>query len=257
MSTPIGVRSARLGSDSSTPQDGSAKGIPDSSAPEMFSLAVAALRAELQTEEIDRTAFLHHISEQARQFTSADSTVIALRQSGPIVCVARAGAIGPPPGAAMDSRSGISGECLRRGKPLRCDDSEKDARVDAEVCRRLGIRSLVVVPVFEGREVAGLLEAFSSRPNAFQDPHVSMLEQLASLVEGSKWQTARDSVAPFRQDAPVLVKRDVESQRIADPSPGEQTRNWAEAFRLRPYQVVIVVLFLLLDVMTIYWWQSR
>ena len=36
--------------------------------------------------------------------------------------------------------SGFSGECIRTGKALRCDDSETDSRVEAAICRRLGVR---------------------------------------------------------------------------------------------------------------------
>jgi GAF domain-containing protein len=146
---------------------------------------------------------------------------------------------------------------MRQGRSLRCKDSETDARVDAEVCRKLGIRSLVVVPVFERRDVVGLIEVFSSRPNAFQNQHVAMLEQLASLTAEFRAQSARELASPA-QNSRVLSPREPGVPRIPDPMmPVERRGAWAKAFRLRPYQIAIALGFLVLDLVTVYWWRWR
>jgi len=258
MSTQFDLRTSRSGSDPLTAPKDSANAISDPGADDAFVRVVAALRAGLQSGSLNRNAFLNQVADQARQSTNADSAVLALRQSEMTVCVARSGPVGPPPGAQLDSRSGISGECLRQGRSLRCQDSETDARVDAEVCRKLGIRSLVVVPVFEGRDVVGLIEVFSSRPNAFQNQHVAMLEQLTSLIAELKAQSAREPVSPVAQNSPVLIKREQGVPRIPDPvMPVERRGTWAKAFSLRPYQIAIVIGFLVLDLVTVYFWRWR
>jgi TonB family protein len=76
----------------------------------------------------------------------------------------------------------MSGECLREGQTLRCDDTETDTRVDAEACRDLGLRSLAVAAVKEGDNVIGILEVFSPQPSTFTDRHMEVLRQLAELV---------------------------------------------------------------------------
>lgn len=258
MSTQFGLRTSRTAPDPLTAPQGSANSISDPGAGDAFVRVVAAMRAGLQSGAITRNAFPNQVADQARQFTNADSAVLALRQSAIIVCVARSGPIGPPPGAQMDSRSGISGECLRQGRSFRCKDSETDSRVDAEVCRSLGIRSLVVVPVFEGPDVVGLVEVFSSQPNAFQDQHLAMLEQLASLIADSKAQAATDPVPPIQRSSPVLIQREQGVPRIPDPVvPVKPRSRWAEAFSLRPYQIATVIGFLVLDFVTVYWWRWR
>src|SRR5205085_7376949 len=70
---------------------------------------------------------------------------------------------------------GLTGACLRAGTLLRCDDSEQDTRVDRQVCRALGIRSMVCVPVTAGQEVVGIFEIFSSQPNAFLNIETAVL----------------------------------------------------------------------------------
>ena len=81
------------------------------------------------------------------------------------ICQARAGDMAPDLGTKLETDSGISGQSLRTGCALLCDDANTDPRVDAEVCRRLGLRSLAVVPVGRRPNVSGVLEAFSALPS--------------------------------------------------------------------------------------------
>lgn len=256
MSTQFGLRASRFPQDPSAGKDAAANNTPDPAVADAFARAVAVLRLALPSAASDHPSFLHRVADEARQFTNADSAVIALRQSSTTVCVARSGPVGPPPGAALDSRSGISAECLREGRSLRCKDSETDPRVDGEVCRRLGIRSIAVVPVFEGSDVGGLVEVFSPRPYAFQDQHLSMLEQLAALVAECKASMPSASILSVTRDTSVLVRRDQEALPVPDRAAPLDTRSWwREAFNLRPYQIAIAIGFLILDLVTIYRWR--
>jgi len=131
---------------------------------------------------IEDEAVLRKIAEAALSATGAEGAALALRRDGAVVCVARAGEMAPPLGARLDDASGMSGECLREGQTLRCDDTETDTRVDAEACRELGLRSLAVAAVKEGDNVIGILEVFSPHPSTFTDRHMEVLRQLAELV---------------------------------------------------------------------------
>ena len=246
MANPLSLRKSRFDSDSLTATESSAFA---SSKSADFPGALTALNVQLQDKSCTRDVLLRQIANDAQYFTAADSAVVALGQPGRIVCLARSGSIGPALGAALDSRSGISGECIRQKSALRCEDSEKDPRVDAQVCRILGIRSLAVVPVFENGVAVGVLEVFSSQPNAFGDHHVSALEKLAELtsrVPGGATSAHPGSVASAQKHkeqspTPHFGAHDSRSQR------------WLEAFQLRPYQIAIVAGFVLLDLVTIYW----
>jgi len=65
---------------------------------------------------------------------------------------------------------------------MRCDDTESDARVDAAVCRALGVRSIVIFPIFYKDSSAGILEVLSDRPQAFDHVDLQLLPQLAELL---------------------------------------------------------------------------
>ena len=86
-----------------------------------------------------------------------------------MVCRASSGPDAPPVGARLQVGSGFSGECVKTGRLLRCDDTEIDSRVDRESCRALGIRSILAVPMRVGEKSIGILEVFSGQPNRFSD----------------------------------------------------------------------------------------
>jgi TonB family protein len=143
---------------------------------------LAELRTTISDGHFSSDAMLQHIVEAAQMVTCANGAAIAMRRDNLAICQARAGDMAPDLGTKLDTDSGISGQCLRTGGALRCDDTHNDARVDAEVCRRLGLRSLAVVPVGRKPAVSGVLEAFSGLPNAFHDTQVELLAELAELV---------------------------------------------------------------------------
>jgi TonB family protein len=130
-------------------------------------------------------SILAAIADAARALGGADGTAIALRTNDLIVCRARSGDMAPPLGVPLNTDSGISGECLRTASTLVCEDAATDERVDADACRSLGIRSLVVVPLRSRTGMIGILEAFSARPRAFQKEQIDALRSLAEIAENS------------------------------------------------------------------------
>jgi putative methionine-R-sulfoxide reductase with GAF domain len=130
----------------------------------------------------DLNAALRTISERARSLIRGTGAAIALVDNGPMMCRASVGSGGPPLGTRVNVDSGLSGECIRTGKPLRCDDSETDSRADAEACRRLGVRSILAAPIRYERESLGLMEVFSSQSFAFDEGDLAVLERLAQTV---------------------------------------------------------------------------
>ncbi|OLB21521.1 MAG: hypothetical protein AUH15_08885 [Acidobacteriales bacterium 13_2_20CM_55_8] len=130
----------------------------------------------------DLNAALRLISERARSLTRGTGAAIALAHHGSMMCRASVGSSAPALGSRLDINSGFSGECVRGGEALRCDDTEADSRVDIDRCRQLAIRSILASPIQYQREIIGLLEVFSTRPFAFDEGDVAVVERLAQTV---------------------------------------------------------------------------
>src|SRR4029077_773670 len=103
-------------------------------------------------------------------------------------------------GAELQVGSGFSGECVRTGKTLHCDDTETDTRVNKESCRALGIRSMIAVPLRASDEVLGIIEVFSSQPGALHETDISVLQRLAEITLASIIRRA-----PEQHSAPVTA----------------------------------------------------
>lgn len=144
--------------------------------------ASATMQYEFHSLGSDINSALRVISERARTLLRGTGAAIALIERGPMLCRASVGSGGPPLGTHVDVNSGFTGECIRAGKPLRCDDTETDSRVAAEICRRLGIRSIAAAPIRYEREVVGLVEVFSPNTFAFDEGDLAVLERLAQTA---------------------------------------------------------------------------
>ena len=133
----------------------------------------------------DLDAALQLLADRAQYITGANGAAIALRRTGKndMQCRASSGANVPELGALLSTEFGISGESVRTRKPLRCDDAERDPRVNREGCRQLGIASVVVMPVVNDDEVLGVFELFSGKVNAFGERDLSALQRLSEMVE--------------------------------------------------------------------------
>jgi TonB family protein len=124
---------------------------------------------------------LNEIAEQACLATGATGSAIFLARNGEMFCRAGSGTV-PALGARLEEGSRISQACVATRQIQRCDDARADPRADTEASRRLGLRSVIVLPLQRNGEMAGLLEAFSTRPSAFGERDQRTLEALARRV---------------------------------------------------------------------------
>src|ERR1043165_5192053 len=125
---------------------------------------------------------LQLVADRAVTLTGANGVAIALAEGGEIICRASSGTIAPDKQAKLNPNSGFSGACFRTGQIVRCDDTENDPRVNVNAARRLGTRSMVAVPLGGKDGPIGMIEAFSSKPYAFQDNSIRTLNLLAELI---------------------------------------------------------------------------
>jgi hypothetical protein len=180
-----------------------------------------AIQAELDEGAYSREGALQLIAERVLTLTRATGAAIALSEGEVMICRASAGSDAPPVGSRLQSTSGFSGECVRSGRSLRCDDSETDDRVDRESCRALGVRSIVAVPIRADGHVTGLIEIFSSQPYAFNPEDIAVLQRLSATVLSAAGHTV---AAPVQLPTVRVVQPEMPAARPqAEPSPDVMT----------------------------------
>jgi TonB family protein len=132
--------------------------------------------------EIALDVALYELLQQACTATLATSGAIGFCDCGEIVCRARTGESAPDLGVRLDQHSILAAACFETRDPQCCDDTETDPRVDAERCRRLGVRSILLVPILRVQELIGILEVLSPLPNAFGDKEAEVLRMFSQRV---------------------------------------------------------------------------
>jgi len=191
-------------------------------------------------------------TELARFLTGAEGVALALRTKGSMVCRARTGDPAPELGAPVNADSGISGECLRTGSVLICNDTANDPRVDPEVCRLLGMRSIAVAPVHSRAGVVGILEGFSTRPHAFGEEQMSSLSGLAAIAQAAYEREVR--ALPQELAAPPMPADETPPPVLTAENERSRAPIWAKLTDRRywiPAAGVAAVVLILS------WWLSR
>src|SRR5579863_6241522 len=141
-------------------------------------------RSLAEMAHLDLDAALQLLAERAQYITGATGAAIALRRGehNDMLCRASAGSNAPELGALLSMDYGLSGECVRTRQLLRCDDAERDPRVNYEVCHELGIASVVVMPILSRQQILGVFELLSGEPRAFKERDLSALVRLSAMV---------------------------------------------------------------------------
>jgi len=165
--------------------------------------------AEMAQRDLD--AALQLLADRAQYITGASGAAIALRRNGKndMLCRASTGSNAPGLGALLSTEFGLSGESVRTRQPLRCDDAERDARVNRDVCREMGIASVVVMPVVNDDEVLGVFELFSGKTHAFGARDVSAVQRLSEMVETAVRLAQATESLPERLKMPQVSEPDV------------------------------------------------
>lgn len=168
---------------------------------------------------------LNEIVEQACRLTGATGAAIVLERADAMVCRASSGGTAPQLGAAIDANAGLAGECLRNRRTQWCDDALFDHRADAEASMRVGVRSVVVMPLVRDNEIIGFFELFSSQPFAFGVRDERALEALAdrtldNLHRASLPIESEPAPAPMPELAPREMPQEVQ-EVFAQSEPSE------------------------------------
>ena len=153
---------------------------PDESHPDLARLLEANLLAGFPLDLALDLVF-NELVVRAAEATHASAAALALARGDEMVCRAATGHLAPDLGIPLNTRDGLSGACLQTRQPQLSVDTEFDPRVDPAISRRLGIRSILIVPVFDMNNAlfTGVLEVFSTSPAAFSNTDQKLLEGFA------------------------------------------------------------------------------
>lgn len=177
---------------------------------------------------------------------NATGVAIAIEDGDRIVCRARAGTSAPEIGTFLDHNSGISARCIREDASLAVYDTDLDARVNCDACRRLGIRSLAVAPLHHASRVTGFIEVFSNFPSSFDQECLRRLEAYAahaSAIRHRELPAARDFALEDQHLEDRSGKPICPPEFIGAPNSETKPSHWKWALVVAAFITLILVGF--------------
>ncbi|HKN78365.1 MAG TPA: sensor domain-containing diguanylate cyclase [Lysobacter sp.] len=154
-------------------------------------LEVIRTQTEIARLGHDLGSVMDLVAERTQQLTGADGAVVELAEDADMVYRAATGSATAHLGMRLARDNSLSGLCIAAGAPLNCVDSETDPRVNVEACRKIGLRSMIVVPLHHHNTVVGVLKVLSSRPNKFDDDDLHLLGLMSGLIAAAMFHATR------------------------------------------------------------------
>lgn len=143
---------------------------------------IIAAQEEIARLRLDEKAVMRLAAEKARDITDADGAVVEMVQGEEIYYHSAVGTLQDHEGTVFDLDGSLSGTAVSTRSVLRSDDTETDARVNKEISRATGTRSIIVAPlVYEDRVVA-LLKVVSRKAGEFDDLDAYSMRLIAGLI---------------------------------------------------------------------------
>lgn len=121
-------------------------------------LSVIQTQTAIAKLGLDINAVMTLVAEQVQLITHAKGAIVELAEEGDMVYRAVSNGANQFLGLRLKMGSSLSGLCIAQNTTLYCKDSETDERVDREACRRVGLRSMAVVPLIHCDEPIGVLK---------------------------------------------------------------------------------------------------
>jgi protein TonB len=223
---------------------------PDESHPDLARLLEENLLAGFPLDLALDLVF-NELVVRAAEATHASAAALALARGDEMVCRAATGHLAPDLGIPLNTRDGLSGACLQTRQPQLSVDTEFDPRVDPAISRRLGIRSILIVPVFDMNNalLTGVLEVFSTSPAAFSNTDQKLLEGFAeesarirqAAIELSQRRPAATAASPELIPPELIASKFIAPEFSASPLPARRSPSEAWTLVLGSLAILAII----------------
>jgi hypothetical protein len=143
--------------------------------------AIIQIQRRIAIGELDAENAIHVIANQTGKVADASGVAIGLIRGHQLVYRAGIGSAADFVGRHVAATLSVSAESVNR-EILRVENAQTDPRIEAAICRHLGAESLLIMPIYQGQSVAGVLEVLFSEAHVFQDREVRAYRLMAGLV---------------------------------------------------------------------------
>ena len=154
-------------------------------------LEIVKIQTEVVQQGLDLSGVMFLVALRAQQLSEASGAVVEIAEKDEMVYRAASGNTEKMLGYRNKAEGSLSGLCLKLGYPLICDNVETDDRVDKASCAKVGLKSMIVVPLKHDESSVGVLKVVSTQINAFEKVDIRILELMSDLIAAAMYNAAK------------------------------------------------------------------
>jgi GAF domain-containing protein len=148
-----------------------------------FTLAqVVETQHQIQARHLEMDNAMSLVAARVIEIAKAGGAAIGFLEGNKVRYRGVAGIMTLPAGTEVPRERALCVACLKTGQILRCADVNPEFLLDPDECRRRGIQAMIAVPVFHDGGVAGALELYYARTQAFTEQDVHSCQLMAGLI---------------------------------------------------------------------------
>lgn len=147
--------------------------------------AISRVQNSINVGGLNPQKIMALIVDETQALTGADGSVIEILEGDCAVSHYASGMGLSRLRTEMKLNGSLSGACLQQNKILLCHDTETDPRVNLELNRQIGVRSLIAAPIRHAGQNIGVLKVASRQPHRFNEEHVRALELVMNLLSAA------------------------------------------------------------------------
>jgi predicted DNA-binding protein (UPF0251 family)/putative methionine-R-sulfoxide reductase with GAF domain len=144
--------------------------------------AIVELQGSIGSGELDVDGAMDLIAVRARNVANATGIAIGLLKGDQLVYRAGSGSAASYVGQHVMATLCVSVHNTASSEILCVENAQTDKRIEAAICRQFGAQSLLILPIYHDRAVAGVLDVLFNEAHAFQHREVLTYRLMAALV---------------------------------------------------------------------------
>ena len=166
--------------------------------------AVLELQGLMAESELDVDRAMPLMADRARNVAQATGVAIAILQGDQLVYRAGSGSSAAYVGRRVTAILSVSRHTKSKAEILRVENAQRDGRIEAAICRQFGAESLLILPVYDNRNLVGVLEVIFSDAHSFQEQEVRTYRVMASLLGEVIGRAAQPQTQKAATEAPAI-----------------------------------------------------
>ena len=153
--------------------------------------AIMEVQRSVASGKLELDGAMSRMVESARGVANATGVAIALLKGDQLTYRAGSGSSADCIGRQVTASLTVSRDSKTLHEILRVENAQTDKRIEADICRQFGADALLILPIYQGRALAGILDVRFSEAHPFLESEVRTYRLMAEQIEAALCQAAR------------------------------------------------------------------